>query len=169
MFLFIKKRKSNLYHFKHLNIKYEMDPALFVLHLLAPAVTQIMCSGVGQLRSQAQPLRGFSPLAWAPDLELSGLVPLVVSLSIRQVHRLWWENRLVGPWADLSQVSCGSWHLALESDLSPAVSFFIKSLDTSICLAACFLICKRFPFLPLHSNARSVKAGFTCTSFFFFL
>lgn len=37
-----------------------MDPALFVLARLAPAVTQIMCSGVGQLRSRAQPLRGFS-------------------------------------------------------------------------------------------------------------
>lgn len=37
---------------------------------LAPAVTQIMCSGVGQLKKpRAQPLRGFPPSAWAPDLE----------------------------------------------------------------------------------------------------
>lgn len=58
MFLFIKERKSNFCHFKHLNINYEMDPALFVLHLLAPAVTHHV-SWAGQLGGTAQSLEGF--------------------------------------------------------------------------------------------------------------
>lgn len=65
MFLFIKERKSNFYHFKHLNIKHEMDPAFFVLRLLAPAVTQIMCSSPGAWVTQKQTSvieRGFSHL-----------------------------------------------------------------------------------------------------------